>query len=106
MLSYLQGSDRPDISMAVHQCARFSNDPRLIHERAVQKIGRYLSETATRGLVYDSDKTQGIECYIDADFPGGWERNNGQQAENVLSRSGYAIFYSGCPVLWASKLQT
>ena len=41
MLNYLQGSTRPDIAMAVHQCARFSRDPRLQHERAVMKIGKY-----------------------------------------------------------------
>ena len=27
MLSYMQGLTRPDISMEVHQCARFSNNP-------------------------------------------------------------------------------
>jgi len=38
ILTYLQGISRPDISMAVHQCARFSNDPKLSHERAVTRI--------------------------------------------------------------------
>ena len=31
MLNYLQASSRPDISMAVHQCARFSIDLRITH---------------------------------------------------------------------------
>ena len=102
MLSYLQGLTRPDISMEVHQCARFSNYPRLIHERAVQKIGKYLSETDTSGKIYDPDKTQGIECYVYADFAWIWDRDNEQRAENFLSQSGYAIFYAGCPVLWVT----
>jgi len=29
MLSYLQNTSRPEISMAVHQTARFSNNPML-----------------------------------------------------------------------------
>ena len=28
MLTYLQGTTRPDIAMAVHQCARFSSNPK------------------------------------------------------------------------------
>ena len=105
MMSYMQGLNCPDISMAVHQCARFLNNPRLIHERAVKTIANYFSETATRGTIYDTDKTQGIECYVDANFSGGWDRDNGQRAENDLSWSSFAIFYSGSPILWASKLQ-
>ena len=42
MLGYLQSSTRPDISMAVHQCARFNTNPKLIHEKAVKRIARYL----------------------------------------------------------------
>jgi hypothetical protein len=42
MLGYLQGSTRPDISMAVHQCARFNAYPMLCHEKAVKRIARYL----------------------------------------------------------------
>jgi hypothetical protein len=32
MLNYIVASTRPDISFAVHQCARFSNDPKRSHE--------------------------------------------------------------------------
>jgi hypothetical protein len=35
MMSYLQGHTRPDISMPVHQTARFSNDPKLVHEQGI-----------------------------------------------------------------------
>ena len=45
MLGYLQGTTRPDIAMATHQCARFNNDSHLSHEQAVKRIGRYLLDT-------------------------------------------------------------
>jgi len=32
MLGYLQGTSRPDISMATHQCARFNSCPKLYHK--------------------------------------------------------------------------
>ena len=35
-LGYRQGTSRPYISMAVHQCARFNNNPKLSHERAIK----------------------------------------------------------------------
>ena len=41
MLTYLQGTTRADISMAVHQCTRFSVSSRLSHERAIKRFGRY-----------------------------------------------------------------
>jgi hypothetical protein len=39
MLTYLTGSVRPDIAMAVLQCARFSANPMCSHEQAVMQIG-------------------------------------------------------------------
>ena len=65
-----------------------------------------MSETATRGIIYDPGKTQGIECYIGAYLYVGWDRDDGKWAGNVLSLSDYAIFYAGFPVLWSSKMQT
>ena len=61
ILSYLTGSTRPEISMAVHQCARFTNDPRLSHERALQWIARYLLGRRDRGIIFTPDMTKGIE---------------------------------------------
>ena len=57
-----------------------------------------------RGIIYDPDETPVIECYIDADFPGGRERYKRPFAENFLSISSYFITYAGCPVLWDRKI--
>ena len=56
--------------MAVHKCARFSNDPKLAHEHAVLKIWKYLLVTKDRGIKFKPDKDKGFECYMDADFAG------------------------------------
>ena len=106
MLNYLQGSTRPDIAMATHQCARFSADPKASHERAVRYIGKYLLGTKDRGIIYRPNPKKGIECYVDADFAGGWAKADADNPENVLSRSGYTVYYAGCPVMWSSRLQT
>jgi hypothetical protein len=49
-LNYLEKSTRPDIAYAVHQCARFSSDPKYEHGKAVKPIGRYRLETKTKGI--------------------------------------------------------
>ena len=38
MLLYLASSTRADIQYAVHQCARFTHDPKRSHEEAVKRI--------------------------------------------------------------------
>jgi histone deacetylase 1/2 len=106
MLGYLQNSTRPDIAMAVHQCARFNEDPKLSHERAVKRIGRYLKGTADKGIRYTPDPSKGLECFVDADFAGGWAQADSDNADSVLSRSGYFLSYAGCPIYWSSKMQT
>ena len=88
MLTYLQGNSRPDISVHVHQCARFSIDPKRVHETAIINIGRYLLRSRERGIVYNPDKTKGLECYVDADFACGWQQADADSAENVMSRTG------------------
>ena len=106
MLSYLQGSVRTDISMEVHQCARFCNDPKLSHERALNRIVKYIIRSLGNGLIYKPDKDKGIECYVDAEFSGCWNSEDPSNPANIMSRTGYAIMYAGFPVVWVSKLQT
>ena len=50
--------------------------------------------------------TRGLECYVDAEFSGGWSSGDHTNPECVLSRTGFVIMYAGCPLTWCSKLQT
>ena len=92
--------------MAAHQCARFSSDPKLSHERAVTRIGRFIIGNLDRGLVCNIGKTRELECYVDADFAGGWNLSDPLNPENALSRAGFIITHAGIPIYWRSKLQT
>ena len=50
---------------------------------------------------------QSFQCWVDADFSGNW-RPEGAQMDPMTakSHSGWIIQYAGCPITWASKLQT
>ena len=106
MLTYLTGSFRPDIAMATHQCARFSIRPMRSHEVAVMRIRQYLLSTKDKRMIYRPDPKRGLEVFVDADFAGGWDPEDAENADNVSSRTGYVICYAGCPMFWQSKLQT
>jgi hypothetical protein len=106
MITYLQGNTHPEISMATHQLARFYQDPRLSHEQATTHFDRYLAHTKDRGIVYEPDKSMGIECYVDADFAGGLNIATSADADKVMSRTGFVITYANCPIYWARCLQT
>jgi hypothetical protein len=47
----------------------------------------------------------GIECYVDADFAGGWNVTTHANADNVMSHTGFVMTYANCPISWASHLQ-
>ncbi len=106
-LNYLEKSTRPDISFAVHQCARSSSNPKQSHAIAVRYIARYLAGTREKGITLAPTKTKSFECYVDASHAGDWKQ---QSAANdpvtAKSRTGYVITYADCPIVWVSKLQT
>ena len=52
------------------------------------------------------EQSKGLECFVDADFAGGWSKDDAYDPDNVLSRTGFVIFYAGCPLVWASRMQT
>jgi hypothetical protein len=105
-LNFLEKSTRPDLAYAVHQCARFTADPRASHGEAVKRIVRYLIGTADKGFLLAPNK-HSFECWADADYAGNWNREFAMEdIGTARSRSGYLITYAGCLILWASRLQT
>ena len=86
--------------------SRFCNNPKESHAIAVKRISRYLHLTRDKGLRFKPDPTKGLECYVDADWAGSWQDRSSTDPNSAKSRTGYIITYAGCPIVWASKLQT
>lgn len=106
-MNFLEKSTRADLAYAVHQCARFSIDPKVEHGKAVKWIGRYLLGTKDKGIIMSVDPSKGLEVYVDADFTGAWDKElAGQDIDTARSRHGFVIMYAGTPVVWQSQLQT
>ena len=106
-LNFLEKSTRPELSYAVHNAARFSSEPKKIHTQAVKRIGRFLLGSRDKGIVLRPDPDKAFECFCDADFCGLWDPKYAiYDPATAKSRTGYLIKYAGCPILWASKLQT
>jgi hypothetical protein len=106
-LNFLEKSTRPEIAYAVHQCARFSSNPKKSHANAIKYLCRYLMGTKDKGLILRADPSKSFEVHVDCDFAGNWIRDDAMSDPSTAkSRTGYVISYGGCPVLWASKLQT
>ncbi len=90
----------------VHQCARFWAKPKTKHAEAVKRIGRYLLATKDKGLIMKPDKS-GMECWVDSAHASEWSNKIASNDPNTArSRMGYVIRYAGCPMHWASKMQT
>ncbi|KAL7567275.1 hypothetical protein ACA910_016741 [Epithemia clementina (nom. ined.)] len=106
-LNFLKKSTRPDISYAVHQCARFSSQPKQSHGLAVKRIGKYLKGTADQGKIFKPDPSKSFHCWVEADFAGIWYPDNAAtDPMTSKSQSGWVITYANCPIAWASKMQT
>ena len=106
MLNYLANTTRPDIMMAVHQCARFCENPRLSHEKGVKRIVKYLLGTRHLGIKAKIDRNLGLAACADSDFANGWNKVNPDDASSLYSRTGYIIYYMGMSITWCSKLQS
>jgi hypothetical protein len=105
-LNYLEKGSRPDIAYIVHQCARFSQNPKAEHGEAVRWIVKYLMGTRDKGVILKPDGGRGLEVFVDADFAGNWDPEEYEDRDTARSRHGYIIMYAGCPILWKSQLQT
>jgi len=107
-LNFLEKSTRPDIAYAVRQCARFVERPTKLHGEAVKRIGRYLLANPNEGIILRPNQST-FDCWVDASHAGEWRKGSEDSmydATTAKSRTGYILQYAGCPIIWASKLQT
>jgi hypothetical protein len=105
-MNYLEKCTRPDIAYTVHQCAQFSADPKIEHGQLVKWLGRYLHATCDKGIIYTPNDND-LELYVDSDWAGNWDKDTaGHDPNTARSRHSYILYYRGCPLFWASQLQT
>ena len=87
--------------------ARCYQHPRVSHGDATIHLVKYLKTTRTQGIALDPDGKKSFEVYADADFCGNWHHPTaGDEPSTTKSQTGYSIMYTGCPIIWCSKLQT
>lgn len=103
---YLANNTRLDCAMAVHQCARFCANPRVPHEQAIKRVGRYILGTMDRGLRIRAGNHMRLDCYVDADFCGLFNYEDADDADSARSRTGFLLTLADIPILWSSKMQT
>jgi hypothetical protein len=73
-LNYLAQNSWPGISFAVHQCARFSKEPKALHEKSVKCIIYYLQCTKDKPLIMKPNKNLSLEAYCNSDFSSVWHQ--------------------------------
>ena len=106
-LNYVAQLTRPEIQYAVNTCARYGICARKEHGETLEYVGKYLKGTVKQGVILQPDKSKGFEVYADADFARNWLKEYAQfDPTTAKSRSCLVILYAGCPVLWASRLQS
>ena len=101
-LSYIANGTRPDISYAVLQLAKYSNDASDEHWQAAKRVMRYLAGTKGQGLHYRRRRdgepaVLQAEAYADADHAG--------DVHDRRSVTGYVVLMAGAPVSWRSGKQ-
>ena len=80
--------------------------PKHSHELALKRIGKYLKNTSSRGMVINPTRELTIDAYPDGDFAGMYGHEKSTDPACARSCSGFVIVFAGVPVLWQSKFQT
>ena len=90
-----------------HQIVKYLLDPRQSHGETILYLVCYLKKTHDLGLKFKPDPKKSFECYCGTNFSGNWNKAFASvDHSTATSQSGWIIFYAGCPVSWASKLQS
>jgi hypothetical protein len=106
-LNCLTQTSRGNIMYTTHQIAKYSSNPREPRREAILYLVRYLKKTQDLGICFKPQLDKGFECYCGADFLGDWNKLFADiDSSTSKSWSGWVVFYAGCPIIWASKLQS
>lgn len=96
-LMYLAISTRPDISYAIGNVSRYMENPKIVHEKALKRILKYVAGTVGHGILFKSDGNHQMYGFSDADYAG--------DVETRKSTSGFIFMYNDSIISWRSALQ-
>jgi hypothetical protein len=88
---YVSSNTRCEITLANHQCARFSIDPRSPHGVALRQIGRYHLGSRKKGMIIKPTKDLTLDCYADADFAGLFSTSDPDDPKSVSLVQGTSL---------------
>lgn len=97
-LNFIATLARPNISFAVSNLARFSENPIISHWKEVKHIWRYLLKTIKYQLVFRV-KTPAPQLVIYSDA------TCGDNPVSQLSQTGFICLFKGSPIYWTSRQQ-
>ena len=95
-LMYLSTCTRPDISAAVSELSKFSQNPGIAHSEGIKRVMRYVSGTVGEGLLYKRGAQVEVWGYSDSSHAGERETSRG--------RSGYVFLSAGAAISWKSSM--
>ena len=76
------------------------------HGTAVKLFVWYIKGTAEEGIIIRPNLNNlAIDCHVDADFAGNWDKNDPEDPSCVKSRTGFLITFADVPLIWKSKVQ-
>jgi hypothetical protein len=99
-LMYPMLGTRPDLAYAVGALGRHAANPGPEHQRALDRVFRYLRATSKQKLVYQRGSQDGnvVHGFVDADWA--------SDTSDRKSTSGYVFKLAGGAISWSSKKQT
>ena len=74
LLSDWNACTRPHILYAIHRYAHFAANPKISHEKAIERIVKYLIGTKYEGIILNTLLPTGVECFVDANFAGDYQK--------------------------------
>ena len=96
-IMYCCVQSRPDVAFEVKELSRHLTAPTHTHDKAADRVIRYLYHTRYMGLTLGRS-AEGLIGYTDANF--------GNCLDTRRSTSGHCFLFRGAPISWSSRLQS